>query len=97
MLGPQGSARVVDHIRRRIAATVYDRLHRIAAGDLAGYSSPPSDIPHDVPAAFTAGALIGVAADWLQRGCPRPPAEMAALTWPLFSALYRRVDAGTPT
>lgn len=96
LLGPQGSARVVDHIRRRIAATVYDRLHQIAAGDLAGYPGPPSNIPHDVPAAFTAGALIGVAADWLQRGCPRPPAEMAALTWPLFNALYR-VDAGTPT
>ncbi|MEU8383908.1 TetR/AcrR family transcriptional regulator C-terminal domain-containing protein [Streptosporangium sp. NPDC048865] len=89
LLGPQGSARVVDHIRRRIAATVHDRLRQIADGDPAGYPSPPSDIPHDVPAAFTAGALIGVAADWLQRGCPRPPAEMAALTWPLFSALHR--------
>ncbi|WP_436763612.1 TetR/AcrR family transcriptional regulator [Streptosporangium sp. V21-05] len=110
LLGPQGSARVVDHIRRRIAATVHDRLQQIAAGDLAGYSGPPPgipreipppgsshDIPHDVPAAFTAGALIGVASDWLQRGCPRPPAEMAALTWPLFSALYHRADAGTPT
>ncbi|MFF3442786.1 TetR/AcrR family transcriptional regulator [Streptosporangium sp. NPDC002721] len=95
LLGPQGSARVVDHIRRRIAATVHDRLRQLAAGDLAGYPSPPSDIPHDVPAAFTAGALIGVAADWLQRGCPRPPAEMAALTWPLFSALYR-TEAVTP-
>ncbi len=97
LLGPQGSARVVDHIRRRIAAAVYGRLHQITAGDLVGYSGPPSDIPHDVPAAFTAGALIGVAADWLQRGCPRPPAEMAALTWPLFSALYHRVDTGMPT
>ncbi|MGS2648217.1 TetR/AcrR family transcriptional regulator [Streptosporangium sp. G12] len=96
LLGPQGSARVVDHIRRRIAAAVHERLHQITADDPVGYSGPPSDIPHDVPAAFTAGALIGVAADWLQRGCPRPPAEMATLTWPLFSALYR-VDAGTPT
>ncbi|MEU4407899.1 TetR/AcrR family transcriptional regulator [Streptosporangium sp. NPDC023963] len=96
LLGPQGSARVVDHIRRRIAASVHERLHQITAGDPAGHSGPPSDIPHDVPAAFTAGALIGVAADWLQRGCPRTPAEMAALTWPLFSALHR-VDAGAPT
>ncbi|MER5646335.1 TetR/AcrR family transcriptional regulator C-terminal domain-containing protein [Streptosporangium sp. NPDC002524] len=105
LLGPQGSARVVDHIRRRIAATVHDRLHRIATGDPTGHPGAPADIPHDVPhdiphdvpAAFTAGALIGVASDWLQRGCPRSPAEMAALTWPLFSALDHRVDTGTPT
>ncbi|MGV9778413.1 TetR/AcrR family transcriptional regulator [Streptosporangium sp. NPDC003464] len=94
LLGPQGSARVVDHIRRRIAATVHDHLRRATAGgDLPERTGPPLDIPHDVPAAFTAGALIGVAADWLQRGCPRSPAEMAALTWPLFTTLYR-VDAG---
>ncbi|MFI7134164.1 TetR-like C-terminal domain-containing protein [Nonomuraea sp. NPDC050153] len=37
-----------------------------------------------MPAAFTAGALLGVATDWLERGCPRTPAEMAALTWPLL-------------
>ncbi|MGJ6967056.1 TetR/AcrR family transcriptional regulator [Streptosporangium sp. G11] len=94
LLGPQGSARVVDHIRRRIAATVYDRLHQ-AAGGLPEHAGPAPEIPHDVPAAFTAGALIGVAADWLQRGCPRSPAEMAALTWPLFGALYH-LNAGTP-
>ncbi|KPI08296.1 hypothetical protein OK074_3593 [Actinobacteria bacterium OK074] len=45
-------------------------------------------LPYDVPAAFTAGALIGVATDWLQRGCPNTPAEMAALTWPLLIAHY---------
>jgi AcrR family transcriptional regulator len=95
LLGPQGSARLVDHIRRRIAAAVYDLVRQAAAGgDLPERDSSLVDIPHDVPAVFTAGALIGVAADWLQRGCPLPPAEMAALTWPLFSALYRLdVDA----
>ncbi|MEU6998859.1 TetR/AcrR family transcriptional regulator C-terminal domain-containing protein [Nonomuraea sp. NPDC046570] len=93
LLGPQGSARLVDHIRRRIAAAVHDRVRQIASG--GELPEQPLDTPHDVTAAFTAGALIGVAADWLQRGCPRPPAEMATLTWPLFSALYR-VDTGTP-
>ncbi|HLU71180.1 MAG TPA: TetR/AcrR family transcriptional regulator C-terminal domain-containing protein [Nonomuraea sp.] len=77
LLGPQGSARVADHIRRRCATAIHARLQPAA---------PPDD--HDVPAAFTAGALIGVATDWLQRGCPRTPAEMAALTWPLISALH---------
>ncbi|MFC5831529.1 TetR/AcrR family transcriptional regulator [Nonomuraea insulae] len=95
LLGPQGSARVVDHIRRRAAAEVHDRLRAaVTSGELPEHAGTPLDMPHDVPAAFTAGALIGVASDWLQRGCPRPPAEMAALTWPLLSALYR-LDAGT--
>ncbi|MFC4122893.1 TetR/AcrR family transcriptional regulator [Nonomuraea zeae] len=86
LLGPQGSARVIDHIRRRIAAAAYHRVH--PADDLPEQAGARQDIPHDVPATFAAGALIGVAADWLQRGRPRTPAEMAALTLPLFNALY---------
>ncbi|MGW0809684.1 TetR/AcrR family transcriptional regulator [Nonomuraea sp. NPDC002799] len=97
LLGPQGSARLVDHIRRRTAAGVYDRVRQAAVGgDLPVRSGALEDIPHDVPAAFTAGALVGVATDWIQRGCPRSPAEMAALAWPLFNALYR-VDTSTLT
>ena len=78
LLGAQGSARVIDHIRARITEATSDQL----VDDL-------SPVPRDVTAAFTAGALIGVAVDWLQRGCTRPPAEMAAATWPLLNALYR--------
>ncbi|MET9344600.1 TetR/AcrR family transcriptional regulator [Nonomuraea sp. NPDC003804] len=99
LLGPQGSARVSDHIRRRITAAVHHRVRQATAGgDLpehAEHADMPLDIPHDVPAAFAASALIGVATDWLQRGRPLPPAEMAALTWPLLNALYQ-VDTGTP-
>ncbi|MEV6157536.1 TetR/AcrR family transcriptional regulator [Nonomuraea sp. NPDC052129] len=86
LLGPQGSARVIDHVRRRITATIH----------FAACASPVAapEVPHDVPAAFTAGALIGVASDWLQRGCPRTPNEMAASTWPLLAALHH-LD-GTP-
>ncbi|MBB5133853.1 AcrR family transcriptional regulator [Thermocatellispora tengchongensis] len=91
LLGPQGSARVTDHIRRRIAAAIH-RAREATADHLP--ERAPSGSPHDVSAAFTAGAMIGVATDWLQRGCPHPPAEMAALTWPLLSALYG-VEAGT--
>ncbi|PRX61827.1 TetR family transcriptional regulator [Nonomuraea fuscirosea] len=98
LLGPQGSARVVDHIRRRATAGVRERLsevHAAGAGDSAGESREPGEPgelgenAHDVPAAFAAGAIIGVAADWLQRGCPHTPVEMARLVWPLFSALFR--------
>jgi len=89
LLGPQGSARVVDHIRRRITAAIHDRLRQAGDGPEAGLAGPSPDVPHEVQAAFTAGALIGVAADWLQQGCPRPPAEIAALTWPLLNAPYR--------
>lgn len=84
LLGPRGSARVADHIRRRCATAIHSRLRGGAPRD-----------EHDVPAAFIAGALIGVAADWLQRGCPRTPAEMAALTWPLIGALHP-LDTGDP-
>ncbi|WP_043634127.1 TetR/AcrR family transcriptional regulator [Nonomuraea candida] len=97
LLGPQGSARVADHIRRRSAQAIEDRLRDAAAAlpGLPEHAGPPRDLPPEVPAAFTAGALIGVAADWLQRGCVHSPAEMARLTWPLFSSLFR-IDSHTP-
>ena len=53
-----------------------------------------ADFPLDVPAAFVAGALLAVATDWLQRGCPRTPLEMTILTKPLLIAL--RPGTGTP-
>ncbi|MEU1736891.1 TetR/AcrR family transcriptional regulator [Streptosporangium sp. NPDC020145] len=106
LLGPSGSARVIDHIRRRATAAGYAGARQArgratvegtgeGTGEVtvegAGEAVRQGDgDPHDVPAAFAAGALVGVAADWLQRGCPRTPAEMADLTWPLFTALYRR-------
>ena len=76
LLGPQGSARVIDHVRGRMTDAVHTATCRTT--DDA-----------DVHAAFVAGALIGVAADWLQRGCLRTPTEMAALTWPHLTAQYR--------
>ncbi|SDL31814.1 TetR/AcrR family transcriptional regulator [Nonomuraea jiangxiensis] len=89
VLGPQGSARVIDHVRRRATVAGYVGARCATTDDQA---VAPVDYtahtPHDVPAAFTAGALIGVATDWLERGCPRSPAEMAALTRPLLTALY---------
>ncbi|MEO3871074.1 TetR/AcrR family transcriptional regulator [Nonomuraea sp. B12E4] len=96
VLGPQGSARVIDHVRRRATVAGYVGARRAAAG--CGTGAPldyTAAVPHDVPAAFTAGALIGVATDWLERDCPRSPAEMAALTRPLLAALYGKDDPPT--
>jgi AcrR family transcriptional regulator len=96
LLGPTGSARVIEHVRRRTTAAFhYGRLA------LTGGTPPPDtagspDFPLDVPAAFVAGALLGVAADWLQRGCPRTPLEMTNLTNPLLSAM-RPGTATRPT
>jgi AcrR family transcriptional regulator len=88
LLGPTGSARVIEHVRRRTTAAARDSGHLGAAcGVSAAEATETSDLPHDVPAAFAAGALLGVATDWLQRGCPHTPLEMTILTKPLLTAL----------
>ncbi|MFJ8533921.1 hypothetical protein [Streptomyces sp. NPDC093591] len=88
LLGPTGSARVIEHVRLRTTAAAHSSAYLGATDDAPPPDAAgPSDIPHDVPAAFAAGALLGVAADWLQRGCPRRPLEMTILTKPLLLAL----------
>jgi AcrR family transcriptional regulator len=96
LLGPAGSARVIEHVRRRTTAAAHHSGRLTPAGD-----TPPPDtagppgFPLDVPAAFVAGALIGVATDWLQRGCPRTPLQMTILTKPLLIALRGTVTPPT--
>jgi AcrR family transcriptional regulator len=72
LLGPQGSARVADHIRHRSTAAIQERLQE--AIDSAGVPERARavlDLPLDVPAAFTAGASgCGAAAPALR---PRWP------------------------
>ncbi|MFJ8110814.1 TetR/AcrR family transcriptional regulator [Streptomyces sp. NPDC096132] len=94
LLGPMGSARVIEHVRLRTTAAAH------ASGQIPATDDTPtldtadaSVIPHDVPAAFVAGALIGVATDWLQRGCPRTPTEMTIATKPLLLALSTGTEA----
>jgi AcrR family transcriptional regulator len=96
LLGPTGSARVIEHLRRRTteAARLYPLLPTTDEIPERG-TADPSDGSREVPAAFVAGALLGVATDWLQRGCPRPPREMTSLTEPLLTAL--RDSTGTAT
>ena len=88
LLGPTGSARVIEHVRLRTTAAAHSSAYLGATAETPPPdTADPSDLPHDVPAAFAAGALLGVAADWLQRGCPRTPLEMTVLTKPLLLAL----------
>ncbi|MGW3726628.1 TetR/AcrR family transcriptional regulator [Streptomyces sp. NPDC000851] len=94
LLGPTGSARVIEHVRLRTTAAAHSSGQLPATNDAPPPdTADPSGISHDVPAAFVAGALIGVATDWLQRGCPRTPTEMTILTKPLLRALAAGTDA----
>jgi len=96
LLGPTGSARVIEHVRRRTTAAAHYSGRLAPTNDTPPPDTAGSpDFPLDVPAAFVAGALIGVATDWLQRGCPRTPLEMTILTKPLLLAL--RPGTGTPS
>jgi AcrR family transcriptional regulator len=86
LLGPAGSARVIEHVRRRTTAAAHYSGRLTPTDDTPPDTGSP-DFPLDVPAAFVAGALIGVAADWLQRGCPQTPLQITILTKPLLIAL----------
>jgi AcrR family transcriptional regulator len=90
LLGSQGSARIIDHIRRRTTSTVHRSTLPGDTGETVAPQAGDPETPHDVFAAFTAGAFLGVAIDWIQRDCPGTPAEPAAATWPLFAAVLRR-------
>ena len=74
-----GSARVIEHVRRRTTAAAHYSGRLTPADSPLPPDTGSPDLPLDVPAAFVAGALIGVAADWLQRGCPRTPLQMTIL------------------
>ncbi|WP_311214729.1 MULTISPECIES: TetR/AcrR family transcriptional regulator C-terminal domain-containing protein [unclassified Arthrobacter] len=84
LLGPQGSALVSDHIRRRITAAVRTGIEN-SSGAWPRDTRPAPRVDDQVAAAFTGGALIGVALDWLHSGFPCMPEEIAAMTWKLMS------------
>lgn len=81
LLGPDGSARVINHLLQRIAILAHDNRSQAEAGPPT-HADDPADSPHDPEAAFVAGALLGTVADWLNRGCPGTPEQMGAAVWP---------------
>jgi AcrR family transcriptional regulator len=81
LLGPDGSARVINHLLHRTMIRAY--TNRRLAGD-ARVTTPrdPGEVPYDPEAAVIAGALVGTAIDWLRRGCPGTAEELARAVWP---------------
>jgi AcrR family transcriptional regulator len=81
LLGPDGSARVLNHLLHRIRVGAYYN-RRIEAAVASTFADGPTDNPNDPEAAFVAGAIVGTVVDWLRRGCPGTPEGMAATVWP---------------
>ncbi len=81
LLGPDGSARVINHLLQRLAATT--QLRRGATETTPStQADDPTEVPPDPAAVFLAGAVLGTVIDWLRRGCPDTPERMAAAIWP---------------
>jgi len=95
LLGPQGSALVSDHIRRRITATVRTGIES-TSGAWPREAANTSRVDDDIAAAFIAGALIGVALAWLVTGLPHTPAAVASTTWELLSAKHGSDGEASP-
>lgn len=76
LLGPDGSAHVINHLLDRMVAAAHLRR---AAGTPGGVSA---EGVYDPLPALLSGAVLGGIADWLRRGCPGSAREMAAVIWP---------------
>ncbi|MBK1783664.1 TetR-like C-terminal domain-containing protein [Prauserella cavernicola] len=73
LLGPDGSARVLNHLLERTADSVRHGMAESGAKSTSD-SSPVS--------AFLAGALLGVIIDWLRRDCGQDPERLSEAVWP---------------
>jgi AcrR family transcriptional regulator len=86
LLGADGSARVINHLLRRITSGAHARRGAVPLTEV-------EDHPHDPAAAFLAGAVLGAVIDWLGRDCPGTPEQMGAAIWPHL-VVAASVDAG---
>ncbi|MER7331553.1 MULTISPECIES: TetR/AcrR family transcriptional regulator [unclassified Micromonospora] len=76
MLSPHGSARFAAGLRDRLAAELRRSLEERNRGR--------AEVPVDVHAAYLAGALTGVIANWTAGQAPAGAAETALATWRLL-------------
>jgi AcrR family transcriptional regulator len=83
LLGPDGSALVINHLLHRMTTGAYTNL-RTAAPAASTHADDPSDTPYDPEAALLAGALAGTVIDWLKHGCPGTAQDLAATVWPML-------------
>lgn len=79
LLGADGSARVINHLLRRMTETIRPRLSAQLTDSEGGTD--------DSAAAFVSGALLGAIADWLHHGCPGTPERFATAIWPQLVAV----------
>jgi AcrR family transcriptional regulator len=87
LLGEHGSARVISHLFQRFASAVHAGLHSAADAHPAFHGQDVAEqLPPDPLAVFMAGALLGTIMDWLRRGCPGTPEQIAAAVWPYVKA-----------
>jgi AcrR family transcriptional regulator len=77
-----GSARVINHLHRRLSIAIHVNL---TEPDTENHANDPTQLPDDPAAALLAGALLGLAIDWLRRGCPETGEELTARIWPHLS------------
>ncbi|WP_017571300.1 TetR/AcrR family transcriptional regulator [Nocardiopsis halotolerans] len=79
MLSDHGSARFANRLRTRLTDELAARFER--------GTRPPGAVPARTHAAYLAGALVGVIADWVGGdGDPGPAGEVALATWRLLRA-----------
>ncbi|CUU57486.1 DNA-binding transcriptional regulator, AcrR family [Parafrankia irregularis] len=90
LLGDDGSARVINHLHRRLAISLHVNLTHPGTGT---HADDPADIPYDPTAALYAGALLGLVLDWLRHDCPGTPAELCRTIWPRLAGA---VDGSRP-
>jgi hypothetical protein len=83
LLVADGSARLINHLLHRITVAAYANRHATEPGT---HAADPDEVPHDPESALVAGAVLGVLIDWLRRGCPGTPAELADAVWPRLVA-----------
>ncbi|WP_394617299.1 TetR/AcrR family transcriptional regulator [Lentzea sp. JNUCC 0626] len=77
LLGPDGSARVINHLLDRMVGAACRRREALRFG-----SAGPAGDPHDPLDAVLAGAVLGSIAYWLRHGCPGAARDVAAAIWP---------------
>ncbi len=87
LLGPEGSARVIDHLLRRINVAVH--VNRVGTAATT-HADDPEETPPDPAAALLSGALMGVITDWLRRGCEGTPEELSAAVAEHFEGAVAR-------
>ena len=97
LLGPDGSARVINHLLHRVRIGAYTG-RRVVEASPPTHAHDPSEVPYDSEAALIAGALVGTVIDWLCHDCPCTPEELAGEVWPqvLRAASVHGFGAVTP-